>query len=65
MTEVSHSFLAKGVSKVSEQHLEKTENIEIVLLSEEEVLQVLCKGEVVSSLMVAPLWQYFYSKSNV
>lgn len=64
MTEVSYSFLAKGVKKVSEQHLEKTETIEIVLLSEDEVKQALINGSIVSSLMAAPLWQYLYSKHN-
>ena len=61
MTEISYSFLALGVTKVSEQHLEKTEVIETVLLSEEEVKQALFRGDIVSSLMAAPLWQYLYS----
>lgn len=64
MTEISYSFLAKGVSKVSEQHLEKTESLETVLLSENEVKQALSSGEVVSSLMAAPLWQYLYYIQN-
>ncbi|MCR5361762.1 MAG: NUDIX hydrolase [Bacteroidales bacterium] len=64
MTEISYSFLVKGVTKVSEQHLEKTETIEVVLLSEDEVKQALINGSIVSSLMAAPLWQYLYSKHN-
>lgn len=61
MTDISYSFLAKNVVKVSGQHLDTTEELEAVLLSEEEVKQALCNGDIVSSLMAAPLWQYFYS----
>lgn len=61
MTEISYSFLAKNVVKVSDQFLDTTEELESVLLSEKEVKQALCKGDIVSSLMAAPLWQYFYS----
>ena len=31
-------------------------------LSEEEVEQALVRGDIVSSLMATPLWQYLYSK---
>lgn len=58
MTEVSYAFLAKDVAKVSEQHLEITEQLNIVLLSEKNVKQALHRGDIVSSLMAAPLWQY-------
>lgn len=64
MTEISYSFLAKDVVKVSEPHLEKTEAIETMLLSEKEVKQALCRGEIVSSLMAASLWQYLSLKHN-
>ena len=60
MTEINYSFLAKGVKKVSVQQLDKTEELEIVLLSKQEVKSVLMKGEVLSSLMAAPLWNYLY-----
>lgn len=60
MTEISYSFLAKNVIKVSHQQLEKTENIEIILLSKQEVEVALTEGQIVSSLMAAPLWNYFY-----
>lgn len=64
MTEVSYSFLAKDVIKVSEQHLERTESLELLLLTEEEAKQALCRGDIISSLMATPLWQFFYSKNN-
>lgn len=61
MTEFSYSFLAKNVCKVSASHFDRTEELETVLLSEEEVKLALMRGEIVSSLMAAPLWQYLYS----
>ncbi len=64
MTEISYSFLAKNVEKVSAQQFDTTEDIEMVLMPEEAVIQSLLKGEIVSSLMAAPLWQYIYSKHN-
>lgn len=62
MTEISYSFLATDLVKVADPKLEETEDIEIVLLSEDEVMQSLKRGDVISALMVAPLWQYFYTK---
>lgn len=62
MTEISYSILATGVIKTSEPHLEKTEEIETVLLTEEEILSSLKRGDFISALMAAPLWQYFYLK---
>ncbi len=57
---LSHSFLAVGVEKVSEQHLDATEDIEVHLLSREEVLSLLENNEIKQSLMAAPLLKYFY-----
>ncbi len=65
MTEISYAFLAKGVEKVSEQHLDKTEELEALLMTEEDVKQALINGDIVSSLMAAPLWQYFNSKHSL
>ena len=60
MTEISYSILAKGVKKISEPKLEKTEDIETILLSNEQVLESLKRGDIISALMTSPLWQYFY-----
>lgn len=65
MTELSYSFLAKNVDRVSAPILEKTEEIDTVLLSEKEVLEALQNGDIVSSLMAAPLWQYFHLKNKI
>ena len=59
MTNCSHTFLARGVRQISTQHLEKTEDIDVVLLSRDEVYGRLQAGEFVQGLMAAPLWKFF------
>lgn len=60
MNNYSYSFLAKGVKKLGEQHLDDTEDVEVVIMTREEVLGMLERDEVKQSLMAAPLWKYFY-----
>ncbi len=56
---LTYCFLAKGVKKVSSQHLDATEDIAVKLLSEEEVKAMLMADEMKQALMAAPLWKYF------
>lgn len=56
---MTHSFLAKGVERISTQHLDATEDIEVYLFPQEEVRQMLERGDFVQALMIAPLWKYF------
>lgn len=58
-TNLTYSFIAKGVRKVSVQHLDETEDISVRLISRTEVLEMLMADEMKQSLMVAPLWKYF------
>lgn len=58
MTNLTHCFLATEVEKTSEQHLDATEELEVHLLTREEVCSVLRKNEMMQSLMVAPLLKY-------
>ena len=62
MTNTTHCFVAEGVNKTSGQKLDDTEDIEVYLFSREEVLNLLKSGELKQALMIAPLWQYLYSK---
>lgn len=55
-----HCFIAEGVSQTDHQHLEATEDIEVVLLNREDVLKLLRKDEIKQSLMAAPLYKYFF-----
>lgn len=56
---LTHSFLAVGVEPVSTQHLEETEDIDVVIMTAAEVHEKLLNGEIVQALMAAPLWRYF------
>ena len=55
----NYCFLAEGVRKTSGQHLDRTEDIEVILLDREEVWQLLVGDEIKQALMAAPLWRHF------
>ena len=61
MSNFTHCFLATGVEKVGEPHLDATEELEVYLLEEEEVKSLLKNNELIQSLMIAPLLKYFSS----
>lgn len=61
MNNMTHCFLAVGVERVAEQHLDPGEDIEVHLKSKKEVFEMLERGEFIQSLMVAPLYRYFMS----
>ena len=63
-TNLAHSFLAVGVEKVSGQHLDATEDIDVYLLSQDEVRELLADNQILQALMAAPLWKYFYEKDQ-
>lgn len=56
---LSHCFIAEGVKKISGQHLDSTEDLEIVLLDKEQVKDLMENDQVKQALMAAPLWRYF------
>ncbi|MDE6450723.1 MAG: NUDIX hydrolase [Odoribacter sp.] len=58
-TNFTYCFLATGVEKVTERHLEQTEDIAVELLSKDEVRKLLEADRIVQALHVAPLWRYF------
>ena len=64
-TNLTYSFLATGVERMSTQHLEATEDITVHLLSEAEVRALLENDEIRQALMAAPLWKYFASKEPI
>lgn len=59
MTNMTHCFVATGVEKVSDQHLDDTEELEVHLLSQDEVQALLRNNEMIQSLMIAPLLRFF------
>ena len=64
MNNICHCFLATGVERVGGQHLDRTEDIEVHLLTEDEAFALLSGGEIRQSLMAAPMWKYFYEKRS-
>ena len=56
---LSHSFLAVGVEKTAGQHLDRTEVIEPILMTADQVRELLVNDKVKQALMAAPLWKYF------
>ena len=60
---ITHCYLAKNVRKVGGQNLDDGEDLVYELKDEAEVLAMLERGEFVQSLMAAPLWKYFSTKT--
>jgi ADP-ribose pyrophosphatase len=61
-TNLTHCFLAEDVEKTDCQHLEKSEDLSVHLLSFDEVKQLLYADEIKQALMAAPLWKYLATK---
>lgn len=55
----THCFVATGVERLSDQRLDRTEDIDVVLLSREQVLEMMMRDQLKQALMLAPLWRYF------
>lgn len=64
MTNRNYTFLAKGVKQISSQHLERTEDIDVIVVSREEVKQILKEGKMMQGIMQAPLWRMFYEEEG-
>lgn len=62
-TNLCHSFIATGVHRLSDQHLEATEDIEVHLLYEDEVLRLMREGRIIQAPMLCSLWKYFAEKT--
>lgn len=60
MNNVCHCFLAVDVEKIGNQHLDRTEDIEVHVISRSEAFILLSRDMIRQSLMAAPLWKYFY-----
>ena len=62
MNNVCHCFVATGVEKAGTQHLDRTEDIDVCLLTGDEAFALLAGDKIRQSLMAAPLWKYFFEK---
>lgn len=63
-TNLSYTFLATNVEKVTEQHQEPTEDIHVDVFTREEVMEILTTGRMIQALHLAPLWKYFATRHN-
>ena len=63
-TNLAHTFIAENVRKSDSRKLDKTECIDVHLLSFDEVFELLQRNEIVQSLMAAPLWKLFYDRKK-
>ena len=63
-TNMTYSFLALDVEKISEQKLEATEYLSVHLFKKEEVYSLLKGNKILQALMAAPLWKYLYETKN-
>lgn len=61
MTNLCYTFVARGVYKSGEQCLEKTEDIDVCEMTEEELLKVMKAGLITQGDMLSPLWQWMYN----
>ena len=61
---LTHCFLATGVERISDQHLDRTEDIDVLLLSRDEVMHLMQTDQLKQALMLAPLWRYFAETSH-
>lgn len=59
MNNLCYSFVATGVERLSTQHLEETEDLDVHLLTTDEVRRLLVDDQIKQALMAAPLWRYF------
>ncbi len=57
-TNLTYCYLATGVEKVAEPQLEATEDIQVEILSLEEVTELLLNNEIPQAQHAAPLWKY-------
>lgn len=65
MTNVNYTFLARDVRRLSGQHLELTEDIDVCLMAADEVLALMQNGEILQGIMLAPLWKWMMENQQL
>lgn len=61
---LTHCFVATGVKPNGKRHLDATEDLDVELMSEQEVYDLLADDMIKQSLMAAPLWRWFAEKRS-
>jgi len=57
-TNLTYCYLATDVEKVTEPHLDETEDLSVHLLSLDELKDILAEDGIKQALHAAPLWKY-------
>lgn len=57
-TNLTYTFLATGVEKIKQPSLEETEDLQVHLVSFEQLKSILEQGKIIQALMAAPLWKF-------
>lgn len=63
-TNLTYCYLAEGVKLTGSQHLDDTECVTALTMSREELLEHMMADDMKQSLMLAPLWRYFYLQAT-
>lgn len=63
-TNLTHTYLAVGVSRVAGQSLDSTEDIQVTVRPQSFVRDLLANNQILQALMAAPLWKYFYDNAK-
>ena len=60
----THCFVATDVERLQDQQLDRTEDIDVLLLSRDELLTMMRNDELKQALMLAPLWRYLLDEQH-
>lgn len=64
MNNTCYTFLAKNVVKISDPILEKSEDINVLLVELAEIEQMLKNDSIIEAVMQAPLYRYLLENKN-
>lgn len=60
MNNTCYTFIAKGVKKLQEPHLEDSEDIKLYLLTIKQIKEYLKEEKICEAVMQAPLWRFIH-----
>lgn len=61
---LTHCYLAEGVTLSGPQHLDATEDLRVHLLTRDQVVELLRTDRIRQALMAAPLWRYLAEQAG-
>ncbi len=61
---LTHCFLARGVKKIGEPHLDEGEVFDVRLFPVDEIPAMLLQSEFLQAMHLTPLWKFFYLREH-